>query len=72
MRIVIVGAGSLGSAIGGLLGLAGHDVTLVTRNEAHVAAIAAREGVRLHDGATTVLAPVRAAADYDEVGVVDL
>lgn len=72
MRIVIVGAGSLGSTIGGLLALADHDITLVTRNEAHVAAIVAQGGVRLHDGGATVMAPVRSATGYGAIGVVDL
>lgn len=39
MRICILGAGALGSAIGGTLAEAGHDVTLVNRNPAHVDAI---------------------------------
>lgn len=72
MRVVVVGAGSLGSAIGGVLGLAGHSVTLVTRNRAHVDAIAAQGGVRLDDGETQLLAPALAATNYDNVGVVDL
>ncbi len=72
MRVVIVGAGSLGSAIGGLLGLSGHGVVLVTRNTAHVRAIANAGGVWLDDGAERILAPVAAATDYNVVGVVDL
>lgn len=39
MRTVILGAGSLGSAIGGALSLAGLDVTLVARSAAHVEAV---------------------------------
>lgn len=42
MKIAIIGAGSLGSAIGGLLHEAGHAVWLITRNAAHVQAIDAR------------------------------
>jgi 2-dehydropantoate 2-reductase len=72
MRVVIVGAGSLGSAIGGLLGLSGHHVTLVTRNAAHVSAISRAGGVWLDDGTERVLAPVTAATDYGDVGIVDL
>ena len=41
MRIAIIGAGALGSAMGGALAIGGADVTLVTRNRAHVDAIAA-------------------------------
>jgi 2-dehydropantoate 2-reductase len=72
MRVLIVGAGSLGSAIGGLLGLAGHRVTLVTRNAAHVSAMVEAGGVWLDDGTERVLAPVTGATDYGAVGVVDL
>ncbi len=39
-RILVAGAGALGSVVGGLLRRAGHDVTLLGR-DAHVAAIAA-------------------------------
>jgi 2-dehydropantoate 2-reductase len=39
MKFAILGAGALGSAIGGVLTEAGHDVLLITRNAAHVAAI---------------------------------
>jgi 2-dehydropantoate 2-reductase len=39
MKFAILGAGALGSAIGGLLTEAGHEVTLITRNREHVDAI---------------------------------
>ena len=65
MRVVVIGAGSLGSAIGGTLALDGHDVTLVTRNEAHVAAIASH-GLRLDDGAETKVARVNAVTGCGE------
>jgi 2-dehydropantoate 2-reductase len=42
MKFAILGAGALGSAIGGVLTEAGHDVLLITRNAAHVAAINAK------------------------------
>ncbi|HBD98457.1 MAG TPA: 2-dehydropantoate 2-reductase, partial [Gemmatimonadetes bacterium] len=38
MRIVVVGAGGLGSYVGALLARAGHQVTLVTRGK-HLEAI---------------------------------
>lgn len=38
-RIAIVGAGALGSVVGGALAQGGADVTLVTRNRAHVDAV---------------------------------
>lgn len=61
----MLGAGSLGSAIGGALAVDGHDVTLVTRNIAHVEAIAAR-GLRLWDGTATVTAHPSATTDVGE------
>jgi 2-dehydropantoate 2-reductase len=36
LKFAVVGAGALGSAIGGVLTEAGHDVLLITRNQAHV------------------------------------
>jgi ketopantoate reductase len=39
VRIGIVGAGALGSVIGGMLAEAGNDVLLVNQNRAHVDAI---------------------------------
>jgi 2-dehydropantoate 2-reductase len=46
--VCMLGAGSLGSVVGGALASAGHRVTLVTRNDAHVSAIVA-DGLRLRD-----------------------
>lgn len=71
VEIVVAGAGSLGSAVGGTLAAAGHHVTLVTRNAAHVAAI--RDGgLRLHDGTAERTVRVDAATGYDGVTVADL
>jgi 2-dehydropantoate 2-reductase len=39
MKFAILGAGALGSAIGGVLTEAGHEVALITHNRAHVDAI---------------------------------
>jgi 2-dehydropantoate 2-reductase len=39
LKFAVLGAGALGSAIGGVLTEAGHDVWLITRNQAHVEAI---------------------------------
>jgi 2-dehydropantoate 2-reductase len=58
----VLGAGSLGSVIGGTLASDGHDVTLVTRNVAHVEAISA-SGLRLWDGTTTVTARPHATTE---------
>jgi len=69
--VCVIGAGSLGSAIGGTLALAGHDVVLVTRNIEHVDAIA-QHGLRLHDGRTERVAGVGAAANYAGLEPVEL
>lgn len=71
MHVVVVGAGSLGSAIGGVLAAAGHDVTLVTRNAAHVAAIR-EHGLRLDDGRRSWSVAVTAATEYAHVPAADL
>jgi 2-dehydropantoate 2-reductase len=49
MKIGVLGAGSLGSAMGGLLSLAGHEVVLVNRNANFCQAVNAN-GLILHDG----------------------
>lgn len=46
MEIAILGAGAMGSLFGGLLAEAGHDVTLLDIDEAHLEAIR-RDGLRL-------------------------
>jgi 2-dehydropantoate 2-reductase len=71
VRIVVVGAGSLGSAIGGTLAMAGHDVTLVTRNSLHAGAIRER-GLRMHDGTAEHTVAVGASSSYDDVPPADL
>lgn len=71
VRICVVGAGSLGSVIGGLLAMHGNDVVLVTRNRAHVSEIA-RSGLTLHDGHEPVVVEVEAATSFEGVGLVDL
>lgn len=61
--IAVVGAGSMGSMVGGMLARAGEDVVLVDVDEAHVAAVAT-DGleVRDADGTATVVHP-RAVTD---------
>lgn len=71
MNVCVVGAGSLGSAIGGLLALAGNRVTLITRNQAHVDAVNAG-GLVMHDGERARAVSVRAATGYEGIGHVDL
>ena len=46
MRITVVGAGAMGGSYGGLLALAGHEVSLIDAWQAHVDAIN-RDGLRL-------------------------
>ncbi|HEU5422461.1 MAG TPA: 2-dehydropantoate 2-reductase [Nitrolancea sp.] len=58
MRVTVVGAGAIGGTAGALLHQAGHQVTLVDRDEAHVAAIN-RDGFRL-SGAVELVEPVPA------------
>lgn len=71
MKTVIVGAGALGSVIGGYFAQAGEDVTLIAR-KAHVEAIRARGleigGVR----GRHVIRDVRTVVDPHEVGSADL
>ncbi|MBM3678887.1 MAG: ketopantoate reductase family protein [Actinobacteria bacterium] len=63
-RVVIVGAGALGSVYGGMLALAGFDVQLLAR-EAHARAIGEQGGLQIEHrdsehGEEVLLAPVRA------------
>ncbi len=60
MKFAILGAGALGSAIGGVLTEAGHSVLLITRNAAHVAAINAH-GLVLRTAGIDRTVPARAA-----------
>lgn len=69
MRVVVVGAGAIGSLFGALLLRAGNDVTLVGR-PAHVETIA-RNGLRI-EGRTTGTYRVRAVAELPLALEVDL
>ncbi len=71
MRICILGAGALGSVFGGLLAEAGHDVTLINRNAAHVGAIRA-SGLKLCAGGSERIVRVAAATGTEGMAVVDL
>ena len=67
----MLGAGSLGSVIGGCLARGGEEVWLVSRRPEFVTAVSA-EGLRLvEDDGTTVVWP-NATLDVEEVGAVDL
>ncbi|MGI9623811.1 MAG: ketopantoate reductase family protein [Acidimicrobiales bacterium] len=68
MRIVVVGAGAMGSCMGGILAMSGNEVTLYDVDRDHMSAIT-RDGLRLVDGAepwATVHLP--ACSDPDELG----
>ncbi len=71
MQVCVLGAGSLGSVVGGVLARTGHDVTLVTRNTAHVEAIRQR-GLVLLDDLGPVDVQVAAVASADGLPPPDL
>lgn len=69
-RILIFGAGSLGTALGAFLTKNGRDVTLVSRNRAHVEALRAH-GVRI-TGAAELCQRVKALMPEELEGQYDL
>ncbi|NNE11880.1 MAG: ketopantoate reductase family protein [Ilumatobacter sp.] len=72
MDVCILGAGSLGSVIGGLVQRAGgHEVTLVTRNAAHVQAIE-RSGLTMTSDDDRIVARPTAALTCDGLEPHDL
>jgi 2-dehydropantoate 2-reductase len=71
VRVVVVGAGSLGSVYGGLLARAGHDVQLLAR-EQHVLAIRHAGGLRLETRGEEVLVPLEADWRPDRIGPAEL
>ena len=70
MKIVVVGAGGLGSYVGAVLSRAGHDVTLVVRG-AHREAIEGN-GLRVHSHAGDFVTETRCVSDAHEVTGADL
>jgi 2-dehydropantoate 2-reductase len=53
LRFLVAGAGAVGSGLGGMLSLAGHEVALLGRNREHMEAVRS-SGLRLSGyGATT-------------------
>ena len=70
MEVCVLGAGSLGSAIGGLLAEDGHTVTLVTRNDQHIEHIR-RDGLRL-TGEAELTIEIGAATNSDSIRPPDL
>jgi len=71
MKICFLGAGALGSAIGGSLAEAGADVVLVDAWQAHVDAMT-RDGLTLREGGVDRKVKVRAATGVDGIDPVDL
>ena len=71
VKICFVGAGALGSAIGGTLAKGGSDVTLVDLNLAHVDAINQNGLIMREDGKDRPV-KVSAATNYTKVGIGDL
>jgi 2-dehydropantoate 2-reductase len=70
LKFAILGAGALGSAIGGVLTEAGHEVWLIARNQAHVDAINQR-GLTLRTDGVDRTVKAQAATNAAAAGVVD-
>ena len=71
MKVCVLGAGSLGCAIGGSLAKAGADVTLVNRRQEQVDAIR-RNGLILRDSSGDSRVHVQAATTAAGLGAMDL
>lgn len=71
MKICFLGAGSLGSTIGGVLSDGGSDVWLVDRWAEHVEAMN-RNGLVVSEGGEERIVKVKAAASPSGLGVMDL
>lgn len=69
-KYVIQGAGAIGSAIGGIMGKAGFNVTLVSRRD-HVEAIKKQNGIYLHTLKGTELQPIKATESVSEIEITD-
>jgi len=71
MRVGIVGAGALGSVIGGLLWEAGADVVLIRRNK-EIVDLTAKNGLHLDGVSGDRVVKPRIVADPRDAGTVDL
>lgn len=74
MKIAVIGAGALGTLLGGLLAQDGNDVWLVHHRDEYVRAVN-RAGVRIEGDAlsdTPLTVDVPATTDADDIGEVDL
>jgi 2-dehydropantoate 2-reductase len=70
LKFAVLGAGALGSAMGGVLTEAGNEVYLITRNQAHVEAIAVR-GLTLRTAGLDRTIEAQASTEVTAAGVVD-
>src|SRR3990172_7504260 len=70
MRIGIVGAGAIGSIVGGLLTKAGHDVTLIEQWPEHVETMRAK-GLRLSGSCGDHVIPVKALHIHEAQSIVE-
>lgn len=71
MKVCVLGAGAMGSSIGGLLADGGSEVYLLDTWEEHVNAINSR-GLKLSVGSSDKVVKVRAATDCRGIGPADL
>ena len=71
MKICFIGAGALGSSIGGVLAAGGADVVLVDHFAAHVDAINTF-GLNIRIDDEEKIVKVRACSDCQDIGIVDL
>lgn len=75
LKICVLGAGALGSAIGGVLTEAGNEVWLVNRGKAHIDAMK-QHGLKMRENGVDRYVPVHATTHCDEIaatsGAVDL
>ncbi len=69
MKILILGAGALGSALGGVLAEAGHEIWLITRNAAHVGAIC-QHGLTLREAGVDRVVRLHASTNARDAGLV--
>lgn len=72
LRIAVLGAGGLGSKMGGLAAVGGADVWLIHRRPEHVAAIRAHGLVITKEGCEEQVVGVQATTDPAAVGPVDV
>ena len=70
MRIAVLGAGALGTIIGGYLSAGGYDVELIARTKAHVDCLN-HSGAKV-SGTTNFSTPVKAVTPDELSGVYDL